>query len=215
MTQWELANGWTSEEDIIHWQRTDDSPPALGSRCLTKRLCVSASTCVKRVWPHRKLGTAYKGMQRATEDKSGPKRGKKAGEGENVHERCVWCGTYCSRTHRSGRGSPVLRHTDNLPGCRCDRSGIQTAQEHTCHQGPWWLQTFSTTLITHRQRRRFRVQSLIEDPTCALPSCPSCPSPTEQHGHSHRPLVGSFQKQKRELTVTVVRKSEGETRKDA
>lgn len=59
-------------------------------------------------------------------------------------ERCR-CETYCSRTHQSGRGSLALRHTGNLPGCRCDRSGIQTAQEHTCHQDPWWLQTFTAT----------------------------------------------------------------------
>lgn len=176
-----------------------------------KALCLSQHMCEKSL-ASQKIRNSVQRNAEGDRRQEWTKVEKKAGEGENVHERCVWCGTYCSRTHRSGRGSPALRHTDNLPGCRCDRSGIQTAQEHTCHRGPWWLQTFSTTRITHRQRRRFRVQSLIEDPTRSLPSSPS---PTEQHGHSHRPLVGSFQMQKHELTVTVVTKSEGETRKDA
>lgn len=140
-----------------------------------KALCLSQHMCEKSLASQkiRNSGQRNAGGDRRQEWTKVEKKKRRRGEGENVHERCVWCGTYCSRTHRSGRGSPALRHTDNLPGCRCDRSGIQTAQEHTCHRGPWWLQTFSTTLITHRQRRRFRVQSLIEDPTRSLPSRPS------------------------------------------
>lgn len=106
-------------------------------------------------------------MWRATTKKSQTARRERMWEEGNVHERCR-CETYCSRTHRSGRDSPALHHTDNLPGCRCDRSGIQTAQEHTCHRGPWWLQTFSPTLITRKQRHHLRVQSLITHWTFSL-----------------------------------------------
>lgn len=91
----------------------------------------------------------------------------------------VRCETYCSRTRRSGRGSRALRHTDNSPGCRCDRSGIQTAQERTCHQGPWWLQTFSTVKNHSQAEAPLRgggAQSLIED-VFSFPPEPRGPLP--------------------------------------
>jgi len=47
--------------------------------------------------------------------------------------------TYCSRTRLSGQDSLARHHTGNSLGCRCDRPGIQTAQEHTCRQDSWWL----------------------------------------------------------------------------
>lgn len=51
-----------------------------------------------------------------------------------------WSETYCSHIHPSGRGSRALHRTDNWLGCRYDRSGTQTAQEHICHWDLWWLQ---------------------------------------------------------------------------
>lgn len=213
MTQWEVENGSTvrGRHNSPATERTIPFQPS-AIDASQKRLCVSASTCVKRVWPLGKSGPAYKGMRRATEDKSGRKwegRGGGLREGGgwgwgSVHERCVRRGTYCSRTHRSGRGSRALRHTDNWPGCRSDRSDIQTAQEHTCRQGPWWLQTFSTTLITHRQRRRFGLLSLIEDLSSHPPTAhqrPSRSTPTEKHRRNHPVIRVHFQRVHRRSTT--------------
>lgn len=67
----------TSQEDIIHWQRTDDDS---GIRSLTKAVCLGRHMCEKSA-ASSKLGTVYKGMQRAREDKRGPEWRKKKARG--------------------------------------------------------------------------------------------------------------------------------------
>lgn len=123
--QWKLIKARKSEESMILCYGQTIPFQSSGRDCSQKRLCLSQHMCEKRL-VHSRLVTKESG-------------------GGNVHERKIveaescWCETYCSRTHPSGRGSLALHHTDNLLGCRCDRSGIQTAQGHTCRQDPWWL----------------------------------------------------------------------------